>query len=369
MRISVVVPAHQASAVIEPCLAGLLKGGFARTEIVVVDDGSRDGTGERARAHGVTVIRNGTAQGPARARNRGAEAVDSEVIAFVDADVIVHPGTRARIAAHFRSAPDLAAVFGSYDDSPAARSVVGRYRNLLHHFVHQHAAAEAGTFWTGLGAVRRDALLRLGGFDPAWQAIEDVEFGVRLRRAGGRIALDRALLGTHLKAWTLSSMLRTDLLGRAVPWSRLLSSGGEPMRDLNLSASHRVSALAVALFAASAAAGALDTRFLAGTVAAGAVFLLANRRFLGFLARRHGPLFALRAIPFHALHYAAAALGYAWVLVVERPLRRRGGRSPDRPSGTGLHPRERVTTGRQANAPSRGVPPNPPARAAEGSRP
>ena len=322
VEISVVVPAHDASGFVGPCLRALLSDGFAPSEIVLVDDGSRDGTGERARSLGVTVLRHEAAQGPARARNRGVAATDSEVIVFVDADVVVHPGTRDGIVAHFRDAPALGAVFGSYDDRPSAPSVVSRYRNLLHHFVHQRGDPEARTFWTGLGAVRRKVFVELGGLDPGWQAIEDVEFGLRLSRAGWRITLDRTLLGTHLKAWTLGSMLATDLRGRALPWTRLILFRGGPAGDLNLAASHRASAALVLLFGACLLAGALDVRLLAGAGLAAAAFLVVNGRFLRFLARRHGPAFALAAMPYHALHYAAGALGYAWVALVEAPARR-----------------------------------------------
>ena len=334
MKMSVVVPAHQAADVLGPCLEGLLGAGFARSEIVVVDDGSRDGTGDRARALGVAVLRNETAQGPARARNRAVAGLDAEVVVFVDADVVVHPGTRERIAAHFQD-PDLAAVFGSYDDSPSAPSLVSRYRNLLHHFVHQRSEAEAQTFWTGLGAVRRDAFLDVGGLDPAWQAIEDVEFGVRLSRAGRRIVLDRTLLATHLKAWTLGSMLRTDLWGRALPWTRLLLARRGPTGDLNLAASHRASAVLVLVFAACLLGGVIEPWLFLGAGLAAGAFLVANRRFLSFLARRHGVLFALGAMPFHALHYAAGVLGYAWVALVEAPTRRlarRDGEREDHPA-------------------------------------
>lgn len=331
MRISVVVPAHQAAALIDRCLAGLLAGGFARSEILLVDDGSRDGTTGRARAFGVGVLRNETAQGPARARNRGVETVRAEVVVFVDADVVVHPGVRAKILTRFREEPDLAALFGSYDDSPSAQSVVSRYRNLLHHFVHQRGAAEAWTFWTGLGAVRRDVFLGLGGFDLAWQAIEDVEFGLRLSRTGRRIALDRTLQGTHLKAWSLRSMLHTDFRGRALPWTRLVLFRGGPSGDLNLSRSHRASAAMVLLFGLSLLGALLHPWLSIGAPAAAAGFLAANHRFLRFLTRRHGVAFALRAMPYHALHYAAAALGYAWVALVEAPARG-AGHGGDRPT-------------------------------------
>ncbi len=49
--------------------------------------------------------------------------------------------------------PDLAAVFGSYDDEPAAPNFLSQYKNLFHHFVHQQGSAEASTFWSGCGAI------------------------------------------------------------------------------------------------------------------------------------------------------------------------------------------------------------------------
>jgi GT2 family glycosyltransferase len=319
-RLMVVVPAHQAEGEIELCLDALLRAGFAPVEILVVDDGSWDATGACASKKGVRVIRNERTLGAAGARNRGVAESDTEIIVFVDADVIVHPDVRSRIIKHFATEPALTALFGSYDDRPPAPSVVSRYRNLLHHHVHQLSRAETQTFWTGLGAVRRDDFLRLGGFDKAWEKIEDVEFGVRLRRSGGRILLDRGLLGTHLKAWTIGSMFRTDLWGRAIPWSRLVLFHGGPTDDLNLTSAHRLSAAMVALFGIGLLGATLfDGRWLFLCAAVLAGFVMANRRFLGFLARRFGLGFALTAIPYHGLHYLAAGLGYAWVLATEGP--------------------------------------------------
>jgi GT2 family glycosyltransferase len=317
--LAVVVPAHQAEAEIDGCLRALAAAGFAPADILIVDDGSRDATGERGRRHGVRVLRNEAPRGAAEARNRGAGAVAADIVFFVDADVVVHPEVRARILAAFAADPALAALIGSYDDAPPAPNVVGRYRNLLHHYVHQRGRAEASTFWTGLGAVRRDAFLRLGGFDTGWEKIEDVEFGVRLRRAGGKIRLDHGLLATHLKAWTLGSMFRTDLFGRALPWSRLVLFHGGPAHDLNLTLAHRVSVVMVGLFGIGLAAVPVAPGFALLALAALLVFVLANRDFFGFLLRREGLRFTLAALPCHALHYLAGGLGYLWVLVTEGP--------------------------------------------------
>ena len=116
-----------------------------------------------------------------------------------------------------RRRPRADAVFGSYDDAPADPHVVSRFRNLLHHHVHQQGAGPATTFWSGLGAIRRDSVrgrrrLRHGALPG--REVEDVELGMRLHARGARIVLDPELLGTHLKRWTLREMVRTDLMPR-----------------------------------------------------------------------------------------------------------------------------------------------------------
>ena len=113
--------------------------------------------------------------------------------------------------ARFEADPGLAGLFGSYDDEPAAPGLVSRFRNLLHHYVHQAGtfvddARPAQTFWTGCGLIRRDVFLEAGGFDPQLYrrpAIEDIELGYRMTRAGHRIVLARDVQATHLKRWTL----------------------------------------------------------------------------------------------------------------------------------------------------------------------
>lgn len=177
-------------------------------------------TGARRRlARGVEVIQLTQQCGPASARNRGARHASGSIFLFVDADVVVQRDTLSRAVAFFRARPDIAAVFGSYDDAPAEMNFVSQYKNLQHHFVHQRAAPEAATFGAGCGAVRREAFEAVGGFDAKrypQPSVEDIELGYRLRRMGCEIALDRGLQVKHLKRWTFFSLLRTDIFNRAL---------------------------------------------------------------------------------------------------------------------------------------------------------
>ena len=231
VTLSAIVPATNGPATLAACRSALLSGASAPDELVVVE--------EPAEANA------------ARARNLGASRAKGDVLVFVDADVEVRPDAIARIRAVFAADPTLTALFGSYDDSPSAPGVVSAFRNLLHHHVHQTASGRATTFWTGLGAVRRDAFEAIGGFDESVAMMEDIDLGMRLAAGGARIELDPSVQGTHLKSWSLWEMVRTDFRDRGVPWVMLLLRHRGSATALNLGWRHRVSAL-VALFGAIA---------------------------------------------------------------------------------------------------------------------
>ena len=242
--------------------------------------------------------------GPAAARNRAARRARGEVLVFVDSDVVVHADALRGIAARFARGPQVTAVFGSYDQSPQAPGVVSRFRNLLHHHVHTSSPGPAETFWAGLGAVRRDAFERAGGFDAGRfpvAAIEDIELGARLRELGGRIELDPAIRGTHLKAWTLRSMIATDFARRGVPWTRLQLERRSPARSLNMAPRQRLAVGAAAAAALAAVAG--RPRIAAASIAG---MVAANAPLYALLARTGGLRLAAAGVPLHAVHHLTA---------------------------------------------------------------
>jgi GT2 family glycosyltransferase len=286
MRLSAVVPATNDPPTLARCLAAIRGAADPPEELIVVDGPVGDG--------------------PAAARNGGAFAATGDVLVFVDADVEVRSDAFTHIRASFARDPGLTAVFGSYDDRPAAPGVVSAFRNLLHHHVHQTSPGPARTFWAGLGAVRSDVFAELGGFDAARFAtpsVEDIDLGMRLSEKGGRILLDPGIQGTHLKAWSVRSMVRTDLLARGVPWVGLLLRHRSGSGALNLGWRHRLSA---ASCVAGVVALAAQRPLLA--LVAPLVLVALNHRFYRLLLRRGGPLVLAGGIALHALHHLAAVV-------------------------------------------------------------
>jgi len=244
-KASVIVPVYNDVTNLRRCLPALLKTVYEDFEIIIVDDSSSDDTPKVAQQFGVRVISLPENSGPGIARNCGAQAALGEYLIFIDADVCVSPSTVSRFVEAFERDPTVGAVFGSYDTDPPQRNALSQYKNLMHHFVHQEANPDAGTFWAGCGAVKRDVFLDLQGFSTSYRrpSIEDIEFGMRLRKEGYKVQIDKSIQVKHLKRWTLWSMTRTDIVDRAIPWTMLILNNRNLPNDLNLKFSQRISAL------------------------------------------------------------------------------------------------------------------------------
>jgi GT2 family glycosyltransferase len=284
-----------------------------------VDDSSFDDSGRCAAELGAQLlVQAGGPRGPAWARTRGAEVATGDVLVFFDADVMVHADTVALLERYLTQAPEIAAVFGSYDLHPTGLSRVSRFKNLMHHYVHQHAQREAFTFWAGCGAVRRPVFEQLGGFDERYvhPSIEDIDLGARLCDAGLRVWLCADVQVTHLKEWTFLSLLRADIRDRAVPWSRLLLERGELPNGLNVDTASRQSALAAWAGLVSFALGLWLPWFWFVTLAAMLALILLNRSLYRFFIRQGGIVLALVAVGLHTLYllYSSAVFGSMMIL-------------------------------------------------------
>ncbi len=312
LSVSIIVPVHNGGKAFSRCLDSLTRSASDVDEIIIVADGETDGSWRRAYASGARVLVNETTRGPSAARNLGARAAAGDVLLFVDADVCLQPDTVHLVREAFAFDPDLAAVFGSYDDEPAATSFLSRYRNLLHHFTHQRSDEAARTFWCGCGAIRSEIFKGAGGFDDTYTTacVEDIELGYRLAKAGRRIRLRKDIQVKHMKQWSAAAMIRTDVFGRAIPWTELILSHREMRDDLNLRKENRLS---VVLVFCLVAASLLGLHFPGMLVTAGicaAFFVVLNLPFYRLLARKQGLSFALAAIPWHALFYFYGGLGF-----------------------------------------------------------
>lgn len=313
IRLTVIIPVYRGGAYFKRCLASVLKEKRAGVEILVVVDGPGDGVWQEAECQDVRILKMRTNSGPATARNEGALAARGSLLFFVDVDVSLHSGTIQQILCFFDQNPEVDAAIGSYDDEPSASNFFSQYKNLLHHYVHQHSREEGSTFWGACGVIRRDKFLEIGGFDQTYRnpAIEDIELGYRLRRQGGRIRLIRSLQVTHMKEWTCHSLLRADIFCRAIPWTLLIWRDHGAVDDLNLQRSSRFSVLLTLLLFLSFFSSFFFPFALFFVLAAAVSLVFINRSLYAFFRKKHGNGFMLKCLPWHWFYFFYGGVAFA----------------------------------------------------------
>jgi glycosyltransferase involved in cell wall biosynthesis len=289
--------------------------------VIVVDDGSTDHSAEVARRYGARVFKLPHNSGPAAARNFGSKHAKGDILFFIDSDVVINKRTIVQMVQNFDGKSDVVAVFGSYDDCPEEENFLSQYKNLQHHFVHQTSNVEATTFWAGCGAIRKEIFKLMDGFDAkrySRPCIEDIELGFRLRKMGYHILLDKELQVKHLKRWTLRSLLRTDILDRAVPWSQLILESREMISDLNLQPSQKISTFLVGLIIVVLPLVFFVPGFIFLTLLFLTAILMINRKLFLFFLKRKGPIFSFWAFAVYLLYYFYSGLTYASCWLVHK---------------------------------------------------
>jgi glycosyltransferase involved in cell wall biosynthesis len=181
--IALVIPAYNEEALLPRLLRSVADARIrfdragGRLEVIVADNNSTDQTAEVARSHGCCVTRV-ERRVIAAARNGGARAATSQVLAFVDADTQVHPDTFVRIAEIMSSGHCIAGASGWKLErtSPGLKATEATTRLILRVF-----KVDGGVVFC-----ERSAFDAIGGYDEDRDMGEDVHFLLKLRRLARR---------------------------------------------------------------------------------------------------------------------------------------------------------------------------------------
>jgi N-acetylglucosaminyl-diphospho-decaprenol L-rhamnosyltransferase len=221
--VSVVLVTYESAEDLAACLATLpAAAGPHELEVVVVDNASRDGSAEIARRLGVKLLENPANLGLSRAIDLGAAATDAPWLLLVNPDTRLAPGALARLLATAAADPTIGCVGPHLRNSDGSEYPTGRrFPSILVGALH----AALGTVWPGNPAtrhyhmadldrsrpvpvdwvsgacmlLRREAYEAAGRFDAGYfMYFEEMDFCLRLARAGWRVVYDPGAEVTHI---------------------------------------------------------------------------------------------------------------------------------------------------------------------------
>jgi len=188
---SVVIAAYQAAGSIAEAVESALAQEPAPVEVIVADDGSTDGIEDALAAFdGRVSLLRGEHGGESTAKNRGFAAARGEFVAVLDADDVYLPGRIAALGRLASARPDLALLTTDANLEVDGR-IIGRCYHAGNRFAidDQRAAIIERNFVFSHAAIRREALLAIGGFDEGILYTADWDCWIRLVLGGARMGL------------------------------------------------------------------------------------------------------------------------------------------------------------------------------------
>lgn len=171
--VSVIVPAYNAEEYIRPALESVFAQDWDPFEVIVVDDGSSDGTGEVVRSFAdVQYVRQENA-GPAATRNAAIARSKGELVANLDADDLLPPTRLSLQATYLIEHPELGCVFGRQE-----------WLNAPPWMARDAVYGDLDGIPLSSAMFRRGVLAELGGYDSRFEPSEDLDVLIRMRELG-----------------------------------------------------------------------------------------------------------------------------------------------------------------------------------------
>ena len=243
-KISLVVPAYNEEITIGDCVKSLLSIDYPDYEIIVIDDGSTDGTLEEARKFeglGVKVIHQ-VNQGKANALNNGIRLSEGEIVITVDADTKLHPESLKKIASRFASNQHIGSVAGNVKVAPNTGILnalqTTEYTTGIN--LTRKAQSMLGCVMVVPGpiAALRGNVIKQVGFLSDDTFAEDFDITMKILKAGYRVEYEDEAI-----AYTDAPRSLEDLMKQRRRWYRGMMQVLEKHPDMYLNRKHGVSGM------------------------------------------------------------------------------------------------------------------------------
>lgn len=211
MKISVIIPAHNAQRTIRENLRSVYASGFKDYEVIVVDDRSIDKTIEIAKEFDCHIIKSEGSKNRSLARNTGIKESKGEIVVFIDSDVVINKDSLGLISKAFEDNPQISGLTGILSKYTPYDNFFTQYKNLYMHYIFQKMPKEIEFLYGGICALRKEAIYRYNlFFDKDIVRANDTELGARMGQKGLKIFLIKDLEVIHLKVYNPISFLKNE---------------------------------------------------------------------------------------------------------------------------------------------------------------
>lgn len=339
---SIIIPYHNSSDTIGRLLRSIQKSKSPPSyEVIVVDDGSREEYNPFLSLRGaqatkqsqkysvrlprpaksgarndtvVRVVRLHKNMGPAVARNRGVNVARGKFVVFLDSDVELFPDALHNLGKIYEDDPDVVAVTGVWVKEQRSKAFFPNYKALRDWSYWINERDKSGYYFlfsTRIASIKKTVFQRLGGFDETYPAplVEDIELTYRIARRYAIIFAPNVRVRHEFEGfWPVAK----KYFLRAYYWTRLYARRKkfDPVATTFQEALTTVSGVAVVFFVPMSLIGQIGQ---IGLILFLLLHLFLTRKFLAFMVREKGVVFAVRGLfmglVLYCFIFAGAAAG------------------------------------------------------------
>jgi len=207
-RVSLYIPCFNAEKHIEKCIKSVLSQTYPVDEILIIDDGCTDKTIEKASKYNIKILRNKENKGLAFSRNNGILKAKNELVASVDADVVLDKKWLENIIKTFRN-DKIAGACGNLEEYYKDRAAnLWRLTHMKQNWGKKRAINPKFLFGSNC-VFRKSAVKNIGLYNIKYRTnYEDVDVSNRLKSKGYKLIYEPKAKASHLKQDSITSVLK-----------------------------------------------------------------------------------------------------------------------------------------------------------------
>ncbi len=311
--LSVIICTYNSEKTIRDVLECVFKQRDVEKEVILVDDGSTDGTVAICREYPLQILQLDQNRGPAYCRNAGVRLSMGDILFWIDSDIRFEASLFSAVLAKMNEHLEVAGVGTVSSPMPINKGFFPRYYalqecvNMMQMF-RKGETALAEMIWTRCGSLKRQVFEEIGGFDESFgkPSLEDYEFSARMRGRYGGILYDKKLMCRHVYPDSFSKIFKRYFANSRLLGQLLLARKVRTVPFIS-DARTRI-AIPLSLLFLILTPFFWPFLFVSGVIYAFALF--ERRTFLRVLCESEDGFFMLKSWLFYCVFSISTALGF-----------------------------------------------------------
>lgn len=211
IEISIIVPTLNSESTIRDCLHSIKSSNYSSYELLVVDDQSSDNTIKIAKKYTNKILHTPSIRDKTQARLMGFTQASGNILVNIDSDVLINKGTLKKISNYFKTHSEIKAITGLLSINSPYTNFSSQYKNLYMNYYFLKLPKKITFLYGSLFAIRKEIFDKLF-FCYGDNFGEDTDMGQQLFEQGYTIHLLKDLTVTHVKLYSLISLVKNDFM-------------------------------------------------------------------------------------------------------------------------------------------------------------